>query len=177
MILKLPFVPVSKDALPGISQLDRAYIIIRRHMLISAGCGLIPLPVADIGLVSANQLVMLRRLAYTYEVRFDKELGKSLISVALSTLASTGTLSLVSSAVKAVPVVGQLSGAVTMGTYAAAATYTLGRLFTMHFAAGGTLLDFEPRKMEAHFQDLFEQGKVEIRSADAEMPSKARRKA
>src|SRR5207253_9678843 len=74
--------------------------------------------------------------------------GKSLIaSLAGSVIpASTATTTVVgvSSALKAVPGVGTVISAFTMPAFSACATYIIGKVFSQHFASGGTLLDFNP---------------------------------
>jgi len=41
---------------------------------------------------------------------------------------------------------------------AAAATYAMGRVFVMHFESGGTFLDLDPAKAEAHFREVLAKG-------------------
>ena len=40
-----------------------------------------------------------------------------------------------------------------------AGTYAIGGVFMQHFESGGTLLDFEPKKMREYFSSKLEEGK------------------
>jgi hypothetical protein len=58
-----------------------------------------------------------------------------------------------------VPVFGQLVGWATMPAFAAAATYAVGKVFDQHFAAGGTFLTFDPKKVQDYFRQKFEEAR------------------
>lgn len=139
--------------------LERAKVIVRRHMYISGGLGLIPVPLADLAGVGANQIYMVKLLSDVYEIPFRRSMVKSLISTLLSTLAAQGTIMATSSLFKSIPVIGSVGGSLTVGVYSAATTYAIGKVFTMHFESGGNFLNFDPEKMKDHFQQEFEEGK------------------
>jgi hypothetical protein len=50
-------------------------------------------------------------------------------------------------------------GAVSVPIFAGAFTHALGRIFLMHFEAGGTILDFDPHTMHAYFRQEYEKAK------------------
>ena len=52
-----------------------------------------------------------------------------------------------------------------MPVMAGAITYATGKIFTSHFEAGGTLLDFNPDTMKEYYKELFEKGKTVAKEA------------
>jgi len=132
---------------------EAAQKIIRRHLLFSAGLGFIPFPVVDAAAIMGNQVLMIHDLSDLYEVPFKKHLVKSFIGSLMSTIGVVGV-------VKIIPGLGSILGGATVSASATAATYALGKIFTQHFAQGGTLLDFDPVKSRKHFQQLHEEGKL-----------------
>lgn len=151
-----------------LSALERAEIVVRRHMYISGGVGLIPVPVVDVIGVGANQLYMVKLISDAYEVPYNKNLVRSLISTLLSTLAASGTVAASASLIKSVPILGQVAGSVAMAAYSGAATYAIGKAFIMHFEAGGNLLNFDPEKMKKYFAEKFQEGKDMMKKKKAE---------
>lgn len=141
----------------GLSKPER---IIKNHVIISMGIGAIPIPLVDMAAITGTQLSMISKLANYYEVKFSTELGKSVLTSLLAAVGSqtlaTGTLG---SAVKAIPVVGPVLGAVTYPAIAGATTYAVGNVFAKHFSEGGTLLDFKPAHMRDYFKEEFDKGK------------------
>lgn len=137
-------------------QKKKAYKIIRLRTLLTAGAGLIPVPLLDAAGILGIQLWMIRDLARIYDLPFKKDLAKSLIGALVGSIGSV-------SAVKAVPVVGPLLGGGAVAVGGAAATYALGRIFTQHFAQGGTLLNFDPVKSREYFRQLYEEGKASVK--------------
>lgn len=134
--------------------------IVRRHVMVSMGIGLVPLPLLDVAAITATQLNLIRKLADHYEISFSKDLGKSIIASLIGGLGaqSMGT-GMLASFIKAIPVVGSVLGAVTYPAIAGATTYAIGNVFIQHFESGGTLLDFDAEKMREYFAAEFRKGK------------------
>jgi uncharacterized protein (DUF697 family) len=133
--------------------------IIRNHILASMGVGLIPVPLVDLIALTGVQLNMLRKLAKIYEVEFLKDKGKHLIAALLGSGVPVAIGGSLSSLVKAIPVVGQVTGALTMPAAAGATTYAIAKVFIMHFASGGTFLDFDPETVKAYYAEMLKKGK------------------
>lgn len=146
-------VPMTPEA-----RLAKAEDIVRKHMLVALGTGIIP-PIADIAALTGVQIRMLYVLAETYNVKFRDELGKSLIG---SLVGGYGMANLCTGAVyslmKLIPVVGQVAGAMSMSVVASASTYALGKVFIQHFESGGTLLDFKPEKLRDYYVEQYKKG-------------------
>ncbi|MBP2227692.1 uncharacterized protein (DUF697 family) [Azospirillum agricola] len=134
--------------------------IVRKHAILAAGLGLIPVPVLDLAAISGAQYKMIRELADLYGVPASNDRLRSIVTALLGGglpfLLSTGSLGAVA---KSIPVVGTVVGIAVMPSLAGAATLALGRVFTAHFRAGGKLLDLDVDELREHFHREFEAAK------------------
>jgi uncharacterized protein (DUF697 family) len=140
-------------------QFEKANATIKRFSLWSAGFGLIPLPLVDIAAITGTQVKLVHSLAKIYGREFSEERVRTaigaLVGAVLPVAVGTGAIS----ALKFVPIIGQITGVLLVPALAAASTIALGRVFVQHFEAGGTLLDFDPEKMKAHFRAEYDAAK------------------
>ena len=131
---------------------------IRNHVIGSMGVGLIPIPVVDLVALTGIQVNMLRKLANTYDIPFSKDKVKtilaSLIGGGIPVTFSTAFASLM----KTVPLIGTTTGALAMPILAGATTYAVGKVFTQHFACGGTFLNFNPEAVREYYYEMFKEG-------------------
>ena len=148
----------AKQEMTQSERYDKATRVVKKHTFISMGIGLVPLPLVDVAAVTGDQLLMLGELSKLYQVRFYKNLGKSLIGSLVYGLAANSTTGIVASIFKIVPYVGTVLGMTTMSLYSGAATYAIGRVFIKHFESGGTFLDFDPDLIRADFEREFKDG-------------------
>lgn len=148
-------IPVEQS--PGASKRADADKIVRRYMIWSAGTALIPLPVVDMVAVTAIELVLLKKLSDHYKIGFSAQRGKALIASLIGGVHAglfTGRF------LKMVPVIG-VGAVIPIAVLAGALTYAVGKVFVHHFEAGGTLLDFDPSKLEKYFKKKFKEGHQE----------------
>ena len=87
-------------------------------------------------------------------------------------LAKLGTSGDVSEVWAAFAEVGPLVGVLTVGALGAATTWALGLVFMQHFESGGTLLTFDPVKVQAHYASLMRSAPTASPSGVAEAPRK-----
>lgn len=133
---------------------------IRKHMVLTAGAGLIPIPLVDMAAVTGVLLMMLAEISKIYGVEFNKNWGKAAISSLLGFIAPHAiACAWIGSVVKSIPVVGYLSGAPTMVILCGAWAWALGHVFIQHFESGGTFLTFDSEKVREYFKTQFEEGK------------------
>lgn len=137
--------------------------IVRKWTAWSAGFGLVPIPLLDFVTTSGFSLKMLHSLAKYYGVEFRAELGKSAITSLLGGASSPMLALAAGSAIKAIPLVGLPLAAISGPAIAGGITYAIGRVFTAHFGAGGTLFDFDPEKFRSYFQEQVEAGREYVR--------------
>ena len=140
----------------------KADSIIKTHMVIAMGAGLVPIPLLDFVAVTAVQLDMLRQLSNNYGKNFSEQSGKSLVSaIGGSVLARMGA-----SAVKAIPIIGSILGGVTMAVLSGASTYAIGNVFKEHFRNGGDLSNIDIAKAKEFFKVKMEEGKKIAKDLD-----------
>lgn len=137
----------------GASTDDRAHAIVKKWSLWSAGVGLIPLPLVDLAAIAGIQLKMLKDLADVYDVPFKENLGKSAIGSLISSGVGTELgYSSIRSLVKSIPVIGTVASLTVMPAFAGASTLATGKVFTQHFASGGTFLNFKPDEVREYYK-------------------------
>lgn len=134
--------------------------IIRNHVLVSMGVGLIPLPMVDLVGVTGVQLNMLRKLSNLYKVPFSENKVKNIVSALIGGGGSIPVARVIASLVKVIPVVGSTIGAISMPISAGSITYAVGKVFLQHFASGGTFLTFDPEKVKEYYAKMLKEGKT-----------------
>ena len=138
---------------------NQANNIIRNHVIGVMGATLVPIPLFDLVALTGVQVKMLHSLAKLYDVPFSKNLGKSLIVSLLGGVMPTSAAMTLASLAKAVPGLGTATGMISVSVFGGATTYAIGSVFMQHFESGGTLLDFDPKKMREYFAGKLEEGK------------------
>ena len=128
---------------------------VQLYTLLSVPVGLVPAPALDLALIGAVQLKMVHSLAKVYDTPFSRSIVKGLIGALVSAAVASPTARLATSALKLVPGLGTLSGAIAMSGTGSALTYAVGKVFVSHFEAGGTILNLNARKMKAYFQEKY----------------------
>jgi uncharacterized protein (DUF697 family) len=135
--------------------------IIRKNLLWGAGAGILPIPLVDVIAITTVQIKLVKELADLYEVPFKEDILKSSTAALVAGLgAPTAAAIVTTSAFKFIPVFGPLLAVLSSPGLAVAVTYAVGKVFTQHFASGGTFLDFEPKKVREFFAHQFEEGKL-----------------
>src|ERR1700722_3524576 len=123
---------------------------IRLYMGLSAGAGLIPIPLADLAAITAVQLKMLFDIAKIYDVPFHtartRAVVSGLIGGMLPQILTEGSAGYIGSLSKFLPIVGPLASLAAMPGFAAASTYAVGAVFARHFELGGTFETLDPAK-------------------------------
>ena len=114
----------------ALTQEQLSHSQIKKHMLGAMAVALIPVPGIDLAAVAGVQIKMLASLSKIYHVPFKENRAKHIIAGLVGSFgANAMATGLVASAVKIIPVIGQLGGAVAMPVVAGAATYAVGKVF------------------------------------------------
>ncbi len=146
------------------SKRDEADVIVRNHVLLSLGGGLIPVPLLDLAAVTGLQVSMLERLADRYGVTYTRSIGRSFVTALTgSTAAKLG-----SSLLKAIPGVGTLIGGVAMSITSGASTYAVGQVAIRQFEANRDLWDLDLDDARKAYSEAFEKGKEVVVEMQAE---------
>lgn len=144
-----------------LSTLEKANKITNNFVLWSAGGSIIPLPALDIAAIYASQVTMIAKMSKVYGISFSEHKFKNVLTPLFSALGVVPiTTGVFASAVKFIPGIGNLVSSLSLPVMAGAITYATGKVFTAHFEAGGTLLDFNPETMKEYYKNLFEEGKT-----------------
>ncbi len=142
----------------SLTRAEKAEKIVRNHMLVALGTGVVP-PVVDIAALTGVQIRMLYMLSKNYDQKFKDDWGKSFIGTLIG---GYGMAQLCTGAVyslmKFVPGIGQIAAPVSLAVVASASTYALGKVFIKHFETGGTLLNFDAEKMREYYYEQYEKG-------------------
>ena len=148
--------------------------LIKNYVITSTALGLIPLPLVDLAGFMALQIKLVHGLTKHYGVPFKENLVKSLVTSLISGAGSIIGVMGISSISKLVPGLGTLGGGASVAITAGAVTYAVGQVFVRHFESGGTLLDFDPKKMRDVFKRKLKEGEeVAQNLKNAEPPKTA----
>ena len=135
--------------------------ILKKYSLYSAGAGLIPVPWVDWAAITGVQLKMLNDLGNVYGVTFDQEKVRDILSALIGGYAATKLgYGIGGGLLKAIPIIGQTVGMLSVPAFAGALSWAIGKVFIQHFASGGTFLDFDPDKVRAYFSSELAKGRA-----------------
>lgn len=150
---------------------------VRTHAVGSAVVGAIPVGPLVMALLLALNLKMVHKLSRIYGVEFNEDLGRAAIFSFIGACGAGAIGGRVIWGLTAlVPVAGQFIQAITVPVFAAGFTYGIGKLFTQHFASGGTFLDFHPEEVRDHFYAEFQKG-AQLATESAKKGGRARQPA
>jgi len=150
----------STTAAATTSREQRAIAVVEGYLPWSAGAGIVPLPGVDMALIIGVQLRMLAKLAELYGVPFREQAAKSIAATLMATVVQNTLFGSLAYPIKFTPVLGPLLGVALLPAIAAAGTFALGKVFITHFEAGGTFLEFDPKKVRDHFRVEFEKART-----------------
>lgn len=151
---------------------EKADSIVKDHILLGAAAGVMPSPGFDLVAGFGVQMAMLARLSKLYDVPYSKNVAKGVVMSLLASLGGLGAAGVIGiSAIKLIPFVGSAVGMISMPITMGALTYALGKVFSEHFASGGTFLDFNPKSWTSYFKSVFERGKDVAVAAAAKVTS------
>jgi uncharacterized protein (DUF697 family) len=148
--------------------------LVKNHVMVALTFGLVPVPLFDAALLIGNQVKMLHGLAKIYDVPFAEDRVKSTVIALLSgSLPVAGVIAL-SSGAKLIPGIGSLVGSGSLAITGGALTYAVGRVFIKHFESGGTLLNFDAKKVRGKFKKELDEGKKVAEEATEEVAANAK---
>jgi uncharacterized protein (DUF697 family) len=146
---------VVATASEGPPRRERATTIVRKHVLVASGAGLIPIPLADIAAVTGVQVSMLQALTKLYDAQMSRPALENFI-----TALTGGMLArLGASVIKTIPGLGTLLGAASMSILSGASTYAVGKVATDHLERGGELSSVDLAKARRDYDREYASGK------------------
>lgn len=138
--------------IPNAAEVEK---VIRGSVYVSAGVGIVPIPLFNVAAVTASNLRLVRRLSILYGVEFKEGIAKKIIASVIG--ASVGTLAtpFVESAVLCIPLIGLPLAVGTRPALNAMTTYALARMFVTHFERGGSFVGANVNVMKEDFTAAF----------------------
>ncbi|MCK7615315.1 YcjF family protein [Roseibium sediminicola] len=135
--------------------------VIRDHVIVGTGTGLIPIPIFDLVAAIGTQLNLIRKLAKVYDVPFSENRAKTAVTALLGSLGGVGAGTFIaSSLMKTVPVLGTALGIAGSGATLGAFTFAVGKVFQQHFESGGDILNFDVAAYKDHFRKMVKKGET-----------------
>ena len=152
-----------EDMIAGVASATRSAAsenAIKNHVLVALSLGLIPVPIFDFAMLTANQVKMVHTLGgihggQSFHDSRLKAVILSLLSWALPVLGVQG----LSSGLKAMPGIGSLVGSGSVAVSGGLLTYAVGRVFVKHFESGGTYLSLDMKEAREQLKKEMEKGR------------------
>jgi uncharacterized protein (DUF697 family) len=121
-----------------------AMAIVRHYVLISAGAGLITLPVLDVSVLAGVHVALIKALSDFYGIEFSDHTARNIV-IAIGASLVPGTIGSILGRrlLSVLPFVTPPLALASMSGASAFVSYSLGRIFIEHFEAGGTLQNFD----------------------------------
>ncbi|OHD19451.1 MAG: hypothetical protein A2087_00810 [Spirochaetes bacterium GWD1_61_31] len=145
--------------------------LIGEHVGLAMIAGAIPIPFVDLAVVTTIQVELLNRLAQHYQVDFNLERGKSMISSLIASSAGIMAGKIGASLVKGIPGIGSLLGVGSQVIFSGASTYAIGHIFDDHFRKQGSLFSFDFERVKRDFQAFFEEGTIFAQKKQKQPPT------
>lgn len=130
-----------------------AMTIVRKYALISAGAGLITVPVVDVTALAGVHLALIKAITEHYREEFSERTARTIV-IAIGASLVPGALGSILGrrALRTLPFVTPVLGLATLSAFSAFVSYALGTIFVRHFDAGGTLHDFDIEHLHRVFR-------------------------
>ncbi len=134
---------VDEGRAPG-GRRSGAMTIVHRFVLISAGAGLITLPIVDVSVLAGVHVALIKELSEYYGYEFSEHAARNILVAVAASLVPGSIGSVVGRRLlAALPFVTPVFALASMAGFSAFVSYSLGRIFIEHFEAGGTLRNFD----------------------------------
>ncbi|MBP7562293.1 MAG: DUF697 domain-containing protein [Candidatus Cloacimonetes bacterium] len=133
---------------------EKSNACIRNHTGFAMAAAVIPVPVADIGAITAVEIDMMRALTKIYGLNWSENIGKQALGIASAAMAGTGIWG---SLIKFMPGVGSIVGGMIQMSVAGTVCYALGKTYQLHLETGGEV--FNPEVFATKMKEYIKEGK------------------
>jgi uncharacterized protein (DUF697 family) len=137
--------------------------LIRNRVYASLAVGFVPVPLADVGALTAIQVEMVYKLSKAYGLSFNKEWIRKAIAFILGGVAPVALAPNVGSLLRYVPLIGLGLGAASASLTFGAATYAVGHAFARRFARGQVISKEDLKEMGEEIKAGIEKGKKKVK--------------
>jgi uncharacterized protein (DUF697 family) len=153
---------MTDDSRTGVARL-KADLIIKNHIILAMGAGLVPAPVVDMLAVTLIEVNMIADLAAAYKFPIPHRLVLYKILISLAGGIGPAYFSLkFHHLLKALPLVGY---AVYVGAFSVSggiSVYAVGKIFQRHFESGGTFLSSGNAVLRRYFAEKQAEAKTVV---------------
>ncbi len=150
------------------SRATDAKSILKRYALASGGAGLITAPFLGMAALTGLHFALIKELSALYGVEFSKESSRGiLLALGAAFLPGWMGYGLQRTILQRLPAMTSLVGWVAMAGFSAAVTYGLGKTLIEHFESGGTLADFDVKRLHDAVRHAFASGKPSVPATTA----------
>jgi len=132
--------------------------IILDGVMESMGTSFIPVPILDVVALSSVQLRMIRKLAGQFGVSYSSLSVKRILSAIIGNTIKRSLFLPVASFLKTIPGIGTSIGTLSMAVSGGAATYSIGKVFALHFEQGGDFGKFDTSQLKEQFEFYLKEG-------------------
>ena len=139
---------------------EKVESIIKRHAMYAAGAGLIPFPIIDTVAVAGVQYKLTEAIAREYNVEFEPNRIKVIVSSIASSLLSSLAAGAIGAAAGGITIPGIVGGNLTNAAISGYLAFATGEIMRLHFATGGTLENLDIRHYLDFFESQFKEGKL-----------------
>ncbi len=142
---------------PQAERLEAAGKLIASASRWSVGAAMVPVPYLDLALLASVQTKLIVNLASLYDQKLSKQTVTGVITLLIGTLAPSGAARVTTSVLsKFMPGFGSAIGTVSLATFAASATYAIGKVFVRHFENGGSFSAFSAKDVQDELKKEFD---------------------
>ena len=126
--------------------------IVHTYVLLSAGAGLITVPIVDVSALAGVHVALIKAISDHYGVEFSEHTARNLL-IAIGASLLPGAIGSVIGRrlLRSIPFITPVLGLAGMSAFSAAVSYGLGVIFVRHFEGGGTLHNFDVEHLHRVF--------------------------
>ncbi len=147
--------------------------VIKNHVMVALGLGLIPVPLFDVAMLVGNQVSMVHSIGLIYGQAFSNNRVKAVVLSLVSGSAPVLSVLGLSTGAKLMPGIGTLVGSGSVAVSGGALTYGVGRVFLRHFESGGTLLTLDAAKARSQLKREIRRGREVVADLKAKVGASA----
>jgi len=140
----------------GSEKHQQAHQISKKYAAIAGAVGLVPFPLLDMAAIAGLQVKTVHEIAKLHGRELSDNAGKTAVTASVAALSTGAASSIGASLLRIVPVFGPMAANFAFPGYAAASTYAIGMLFHRHFSEGGTILDFNAKKVKQAYKGMID---------------------
>ncbi len=130
------------EATAALISLREAKHIVKNGVIAAMAASWLPIPIADLLVLTGISTLTIRRMCEYYEIPFDRSIARGAVILLAAGVGPVAVTLALASLLKVIPglyiILSGATGCIAAGVF----TYGVGEVFIRHFEAGGTLSTF-----------------------------------